>query len=177
MGIRCSAGREGMCRRVLLVGDRDAWGLSMTRGSKIGGRGIFSFSAGEMRCRAPPGRPARGRLPPHEARLDSRGGCRYLRIDGTYGSGLRFGLATAYARSNAAKQARPLHKFMRGESQVWSKAIVTMISPRMDPHCPSGERKGRAARSSGLRRWRKLMWAARETSQERIIPVKAAPTI
>src|ERR1700736_6347344 len=109
--------------------------------------------------------------------LDSRGGCRYVGADGGCGVALRCCLATAYARTNTPRQTRPLQRFMIGYSQVWIRAIVTRMKPTIDPHFPRGERRGRAARSSWLRRRRKLMWAARETSQERIIPVKAAPTM
>src|SRR5580698_3507129 len=62
-----------------------------------------------------------------------------------------------------------------GESQVWMVAIVTRTKPSGDPQRPSGERRGMAASCCGDWRRRKRMRAARETSQARIIPVKAAP--
>lgn len=50
----------------------------------------------------------------------------------------------------------------------------TTVKPTTDPQAPSGECSGKALRSSGLVRRRNDTWAARETTQERIIPKNAA---
>ena len=68
---------------------------------------------------------------------------------------------------SAARKTRPPIAFMRVANRVWRTEAEARTKPSIDPQIPSGERMGRAASCSGVRRQRKLMCAARDTTQEK----------
>src|SRR5579864_6497601 len=84
-------------------------------------------------------------------------------------------LKIIYARLNVPTHVSPLHKFIRGEIQVCIRAMQTITNPMIDPHFPKGDCKASRLSASGVLRWRKFTWAAREIIHDKIMPVNAAP--
>src|SRR5882762_2778149 len=65
-------------------------------------------------------------------------------------------------------------RFTRESHQPFRITAHTTVNPMADPHAPSGERSGKALRCAGFTRLRKETWAARDTTQDKIIPKNAA---
>src|SRR5580700_4368837 len=80
-----------------------------------------------------------------------------------------------YASVSATKKTSPPSAFTRVENRVRRITAEAPRKPRIDPHIPSGDRMGSAASCCGVRRRRKLTWAAKDTTQEKIRPENAAP--
>src|SRR5580698_11294408 len=78
-----------------------------------------------------------------------------------------------YRRVSAIKKVRPAIRLTRESHQVLPTAARTTANPIIDPHLPNGERAGILAESAGLSLRRKLIWAARETIHESIMPKNA----
>src|ERR1700688_3111585 len=78
-----------------------------------------------------------------------------------------------YRTVSATKKVRPATRLMRESHQVLPMDATTTAKPIIDPHLPRGERAGISATCAGLRRRRKLICAASDTTQESIMPKNA----
>src|SRR5437763_2038974 len=67
-----------------------------------------------------------------------------------------------------------MNRFTRESYQPFRMTAQITVKPMIDPPTPKGERKGRFRISSAFARRRKDTCAARETTQDRIIPKNAA---
>src|SRR5437763_14938689 len=67
-----------------------------------------------------------------------------------------------------------MNRFTRESYQPFRMTAQITVKPMIDPPTPKGERKGRLRISSAFARRRKETCAARETTQDRIIPKNAA---